>query len=163
MFERPEVMHQRIIDNKKVLLKSKLIAKAVIRSGKQRTDGTYPLIVLAVYEKSTTYEFYWKAIIDSTSPRAPRKKWLKHIQAIKKNYADFRDFVNVTAKLEKAEIVSFRIINKKKLNSVMLRCHMDSLSNNWHEAPQVVTSADVRYVQQRAKVKQRGTLNGWGS
>jgi hypothetical protein len=163
MFDRPEVIHQRIVDNKKELLKSKVIAKAVLKSSKAGSDGTFPLIVLAVYEKSTTYEFYWKANIDSKSPRAPRKKWLKAMSSAKIRFAGFRDYVDSTARFEKAEILSFRIINKKKLNAALLKCHKDSLSTDWHEAIRVVTPADVMYVNRKSLSKRQGIPGiGWG-
>lgn len=157
MFESNEVVSRRRMENKAELLKSKVLAKAILKT----VDGS--LLVLAVHKLSTTYEFFWQYQLDSKSPRAPRKKWLRGSATAKIVYKSFGAFVENTTKLKKSEILSIKIYNKKALESIMVKCHKDSIGTNWHEAPQSVTALDFRIVNQKSLNKRRGTVAiGWG-
>lgn len=157
MFEDMKTQQARRAQNQAELLKSKILAKAVC----QKPDGS--IFVLAVYEKSTTYEFYWTHKVNSKSKRAPRKKWAIAGYTVKKNHESFIRFVDNFALHNKAQVLSCKVINKKKLAAIMIKAYKDSLGTNWYELPRIATPADVKYVNQKFRSKTRGSVVvGWG-
>src|SRR6185436_6123995 len=94
-------------ENRQAMLKSPIIAKAIIRL----SNGTYEIIT--VFQKSTRLEFYW--IFKAKSPRSGRRSWkyagheARDFPFSTKPYFDFGSFVTYHARQRSAQVLTLRM------------------------------------------------------
>lgn len=122
----------RDAQNKKTLLASPLLAKATIRL----SDGS--IRILAVYDQSTRYEFYWTHKTKSKNQRAARKSWstlqnfARDFNTDYKPYVDFKSFVAwyTTAKCA-GTLLSLRVYKARRLAALYLQTDHEGTSQDW--------------------------------
>lgn len=130
--------------NTAALIASPIVAKAIIKL----PNGN--LQVLAVFEKSTTYQFYWTFRINNANTRTPRTKWERPNHGTKLNYKTFDTFVAAILSLSRGELISKKV-SKRKLASLMKKCLHDSISTDWEAVQSIPTPDQFRLVNQRAQ------------
>ncbi len=146
------------------LLNSKILAKGTVKLA----DGS--IRIVTVYNLSTRYEFYIIHKTTAKTKRAPRKTWTKlqefarDFQTDYKPYEDFASFVLWYAGRNQAQVLSVRLYQKRRLATVQKHTDHESLTNDWHAAPQVVTPGDVKYVNRKFQSKLKGRIIdlSWG-
>lgn len=133
-------------ENRKAVLASPIMAKAVLRNEKGDTK------IVVVFKLSTRIEFYW--VFRARSPRSARRSWrfdLHHPRDVAGglHYRDFPSFVAHLARLEKMQVVSIRIPHKRKLSALMQKTEHESIFGNWQ--PQDPTKMMTDLVRRRSE------------
>jgi hypothetical protein len=116
-------------ENRQAVLKSPIVAKAVIRLA----NGNHEIIT--VFSNSTRLEFYW--IFKAKSPRSGRRSWkyagheARDFAFSTKPYHDFGSFVTHYARSKAAVVVSLRVPHKRRLASLLGKAAHESIYGDW--------------------------------
>lgn len=151
--------------NKIALVASPLVAKAVI----SLPNGT--IRALAVYDKSTRYEFYCVHQTKAKSRRAPRKGWsrptfyARDFSTDYKPYVSFQTFVAWYTAKESGTLLSLRVYKARRLAALYTKTDHEACMNDWGWSP-LMNSADpanYRKMNQRLDVHIEGRVvdNSW--
>jgi hypothetical protein len=115
--------------NKQEVLKSPIVAKAVIK----RNDH---FEIIVVFEKSTRHEFYW--IFRVKSPRSARRSWkFSNYYARDFNssasapYSDFGSFVGYYASRNAGQVISERMHYARRLAMLLVRTGNETIHADW--------------------------------
>lgn len=114
-------------ENRKAVFGSPILAKAVCRNAKG-------VQIIVVFQKSTRQEFYW--VFRAKSPRSARRSW-KYVNHFTRDFAyrppyfDFGSFVAYHALMNRLDIVSQRIMYKKRISSLLAKTEHDSIFGDW--------------------------------
>lgn len=146
-------------ENREALLASKLLAKAILRLPDNK------IRVVAVYELSTNYEFYFTYQTKTTNKRAPKKDWGKPRGSYARTYAThdkspigFEAFVRHYASIEKAEVLFMRVYSKRTLATVFASPHHQSISSDWQNVQVTPTVHNTRILHLRLDRKIKGRV-----
>lgn len=151
------------MENRKTLLQSEIIAKATIRLA----DGSYRFIV--VHRESTRHEFYTIYKTNARTPRAPRKGWKpisfygRDLIAAVKQYDDFRSFAAWYARINKAEIVTIRVMKTRRLAEMKTKTNHESTASDWTPRINSFNPRDYEKLNRRLDSKMSGRVisNEW--
>jgi hypothetical protein len=137
-------------DNRKAVLSSAIIAKAVLRSAGGET------FILAVFQKSTAQEFYW--VFRARSPRSSRRSWkyvdhyMRNFSFVRPPYVDFGSLVAYHALTHKLTVVSQKVTRKRQLGSLLSRTAHESIYSDWTpQNPGLIVTDRCRARAQRAR------------
>jgi len=139
----------RDAQNKQVLLASTLLAKATIRL----KDGS--VRILAVYGKSTRYEF-WSHQTKAKTSRAPRKSWIRaqtfarDFNTDYKPYTDFKSFVAWYTARNSATLLGLHLYKARRLAALYLHTDHEACSHDWSWTP-ALNSTDPRSFRKQNK------------
>lgn len=128
MFDRFEPKN-RSGENKKAVIASPIIAKAITR----KPGGE--VYMLVVFQKSTRLEFYW--VFRAKSPRSSRRSWKfvafysRDFPFDVKPYRDFGSFVEHFCAHNSADVLSQKVMHKKRLSGLLVKAEHDSILANW--------------------------------
>lgn len=138
------------------VLKSAIVAKAVLGNPK---GGVF---IVAVFEKSTQFEFAW--CFTAKNARTPRKAWKLHnyFARAQAGYTDFGSFVAYFATTRGAQIQSVKLLRAKALKAMQTARLRSSL-----HAAQVVqdtTKLSTKLVEknyQRGRMGRSAIFHNW--
>lgn len=132
--------------NKKAVLGSVVVAKAMVRRADKRIEH------IVVFQESTEFEFYW--IFAADNENTPRRAW-KYASHWRRAFGmdsktpnDFGAFVAHYARTKQGQVLDVRVFHPKRMAALLTKTNHSTIHADW--APQDLSAATFEKVQAKA-------------